>query len=203
MKFFGVVFIAVSLGLNGAADAAAQKREKPRAWQDYEIQAAKVAAVTEKLGEHLDGSALRAIEYDQSVPELLMDSYSIPRHVRTDVADALDTWLKDSRQLAQEALNYTFARDRDDKECKAWIAVFESIYEEGDSVSKKLRAKEMKDGDFAGTVVGIQVAFGLEGVMLAGAMKACYMQGAIVTPSLKERRSKLEAESAAQERTSV
>ncbi len=198
MKLFAVVFFALSLGLSGATNAAAQKRERPRAWQDYEIQAAKVAAITEKLGGHLDGPARRAIEYDQSVPELLVDSYSIPRHVRTEVADALDTWLEDSRHLAQEALNYAFARDRDEKECKAWIAVFESIYEEGDLVSKKLRANEMKDGDFAGTVAGIHIAFGLEGGMLAGAMKACYMQGAIVTPSLKERRSKLEAASAAQ-----
>lgn len=139
---------------------------------------------------------LRAIEYDQSAPELLIDSYSIPRHIRTGVADELDNWLEDLRLLAREALDYAFAPDRDDEECRAWIAVFEEIYEEGDLVANKLRANEMKDGDFAGTVAGIHVAFGLEGGMLAGAMKACYMQGAIVTPSLNECRSRLEAASA-------
>ena len=183
--------------MNGAN--AAQKREKPRAWQDYDIQVAKVTAVTERLNNYLDGPVSRALKHDQSTPELLVDLNSIPRQVRTDLADVLDIWLKDSRKLAENALNYPHASDRDVTECQAWIAVFQKIYEESDVVVEKLRSSQMSDGDFAGLVGAIVGRNIWDGAQLVGVMRPCYMHkrmGVFADASLKERRQKYEAETA-------
>ncbi len=129
----------------------------------------------------------------------MVDLNSIPRQVRTDLANALDIWLKDSRQLADSALNYQHASDRDEAECQAWIAVFQKIYEESGVVIEKLRSPEMSDDEFAGLIGAIVGRNVWDGPQLAGVMRPCYMHrrmGIFANASLKERRQKYEAETA-------
>ncbi len=199
MSYFTLAIFVFLVGIGAADEAnAAKEREKPRAWQDLETQVAKEDNATSRLSEHLDGPVSRAFVRKQSVSELLFDDYSISRDVRIRLADELDLWLKISRQLAREALSYPFAPDRDEKECATWMSVFETIYKEGDVISKELRTSQMKDVAFMGLIGRITNIHVWDGGQLGAAMQACYMHkgvGVIVTASVKERRKKYEAES--------
>ena len=199
MRAITAIVLSVCLGLAGIANAAlaGQIREQPRAWQDLQAQAAKVIAVTERLSEHVDGPVVQAIRHKQSSVELLFDDYSIPRPVRTELANELDTWLAESRQLALEASSYVYAPERDDRECKAWVAVFNDIYNDGDVISKSLRQAKMEDAEFIAAVGKIQGSQVWDGMQLATAMQACYRSKGItvlVDQHLRERRIKIEAE---------
>ncbi len=199
MRYFTLGIILLCLGLGGAVKGAdaAQKREKPRAWKDYEEQAAKVTAATKRLREYLTGPVSRAVVHDKSTMELLLDESSIPREIRTQLASELGVWLKGSRKLAQEALSYSYASDRHDAECQAWIAVFQEIYGESDLIARKLMASRMKDIDFVKMVGKITVLGIWDGAQLAGAMRPCYMHkrmGVFVDAAMKERRNNLESE---------
>ncbi len=176
---------------------AAEKREKPKAWQDLQNQTAKILAVTERLRKHVSGPVVQAIWHKQSSMELLFDDHSIPRSIQGELANELDIWLAESRQLALEASTYAYAPDRDDSECQVWIALFNDIYSRGDAISKGLRQSEMKDAEFLDAVGKVKGEL-WSGGQLGAAIKACYMaKGATiyVDRHLKEQRSKFEAES--------
>lgn len=199
MKAIAAIILSVCLGGMANAALAAEKREKPRAWRDYEKQAAKITAATDRLREYLNGPVSQAIVHDKSNMELLLDEFSMPREIRTQLSSELGVWIKGSRKLAQEALSYSHASDRDDAECQAWIAVFQEIYEESDLIAKKLVAPKVKDIDLVRMVGKITVLGVWDGPQLAGVMRPCYMHkrmGVFADAALKERRQKYETEAA-------
>lgn len=200
MRAITAIVLSICLGVTGIANTAlaGQQKEKPRAWQDLQAQAAKVKAVTERFREHVSGPVVQAIWHKQSSMELLFDDYSIPRPIRTELANELDIWLAESRQLALEASSYAYAPDRDDSECQAWIAVFNDIYNRGDAIAKFLRQSKMTDAEFLDAVGKVEKEL-WSGGQLGAVIKACYMtKGATVyvDQNLKEQREKLEMESA-------